>query len=108
MIAATQPHSVTGTPSKTPEVMELGLSGGSLSDKLDWAKENLGKSTIINQIAGETLRKTGEVREVDLRGRHTTTWSELLVLNCGSQFLLIHLLQCCNRLQLFEAFLSQL
>ena len=43
----------------------------------------IGKSTIINQLAGETLMKTGSVREVDLRGRHTTTWSELLILKKG-------------------------
>lgn len=43
----------------------------------------IGKSTIINQMAGESLMKTGSVREVDLRGRHTTTWSELLIFDKG-------------------------
>ena len=44
IIAATQPHSITGTPSKTPEVMELGLVGGDAAAKLEWAKENLGQN----------------------------------------------------------------
>ncbi len=53
IIAATQPHNVTGTPSKTPEVMELGLSGGSSSDKLNWAKENLGQEISIKDVFEE-------------------------------------------------------
>ncbi len=43
----------------------------------------IGKSTIINGIAGEEMMKTSEVRKGDSRGRHTTTWSELLVLRSG-------------------------
>lgn len=43
----------------------------------------IGKSTIINGIAGEEIMSTGEVRGVDARGRHTTTWSELSVIGCG-------------------------
>ncbi|NCG27934.1 MAG: GTPase RsgA, partial [Verrucomicrobiales bacterium] len=33
----------------------------------------IGKSTIINGIAGEEMMKTSEVRKGDSRGRHTTT-----------------------------------
>jgi len=43
----------------------------------------IGKSTIINGIAGEEMMRTNEVRKGDSRGRHTTTWSELLVLRLG-------------------------
>ncbi len=42
-----------------------------------------GKSTIINSIAGVDLMRTSEVRETDARGRHTTTWSELTVIESG-------------------------
>ncbi|MFC1610115.1 ribosome small subunit-dependent GTPase A [Myxococcota bacterium] len=37
----------------------------------------VGKSSIINAIAGERLAATGEVRDQDRRGRHTTTHREL-------------------------------
>jgi len=53
IIAATQPQSVTGTPSKTPEVMELGLVGGDSTAKLEWAKENLGQELSINDVFNE-------------------------------------------------------
>jgi len=43
----------------------------------------IGKSTIINGIAEEEIMRTNEVRKGDSRGRHTTTWSELLVLRTG-------------------------
>ena len=42
LIVATQPSNVTGTPSKVPEVMEVGLGGGSTSDQLAFAQERLG------------------------------------------------------------------
>ncbi|MGI9244480.1 MAG: ribosome small subunit-dependent GTPase A [Verrucomicrobiales bacterium] len=43
----------------------------------------IGKSTIINAIAGEEIMSTGEVRHSDRRGRHTTTWSELNIIERG-------------------------
>ena len=43
----------------------------------------IGKSTIINAIAGEEIMSTGEVRQSDHRGRHTTTWSELNIIERG-------------------------
>ena len=53
IIAATQPHSVTGTPSKTPEVMELGLVGGDSAAKLEWAKEHMGQELSIGDVFDE-------------------------------------------------------
>jgi large subunit ribosomal protein L3 len=53
IIAATQPHSITGTPSKTPEVMELGLDGGDSNAKLEWAKEHLGQEIGIADVFEE-------------------------------------------------------
>ena len=38
-----------------------------------------GKSTLINAIAGVEIQKTGETREGDAKGRHTTTRSELIL-----------------------------
>lgn len=43
----------------------------------------VGKSSIINNLAGRELLKTAEVREADSRGRHTTSHRELFVLESG-------------------------
>jgi ribosome biogenesis GTPase len=44
----------------------------------------VGKSTILNRLAGAELRATREVRRSDSRGRHTTSLRELfLVPGCG-------------------------
>ena len=43
----------------------------------------VGKSTIINRLLGEERLKTGAVREFDDRGRHITTYRELIVLPSG-------------------------
>ncbi|HYG22524.1 MAG TPA: ribosome small subunit-dependent GTPase A [Verrucomicrobiae bacterium] len=43
----------------------------------------VGKSTLINHIYGEDILPTTEVRESDAKGRHTTTWRELIVLDNG-------------------------
>lgn len=43
----------------------------------------VGKSTIINRLAGDEVQRTREVREADRRGRHTTTHRELVVLPGG-------------------------
>jgi len=43
----------------------------------------VGKSTIINALLGEERQLTHEVRDCDSRGRHTTTYRELLLLPGG-------------------------
>ncbi|MBR6164913.1 MAG: ribosome small subunit-dependent GTPase A [Clostridia bacterium] len=40
-----------------------------------------GKSTLINTLAGRELMRTGEVREEDSKGRHTTTHREMIELD---------------------------
>ena len=42
-----------------------------------------GKSTLLNQLLKEQIQSTGEVREGDGRGRHTTTVRSLHVLKSG-------------------------
>ncbi|MGA7613849.1 MAG: ribosome small subunit-dependent GTPase A [Thermoanaerobaculia bacterium] len=44
----------------------------------------VGKSSLINRIAGEELMKVGDVREDDQRGRHTTTHRQLLRMPSGA------------------------
>lgn len=43
----------------------------------------VGKSTLINALAGRDLLRTREVRAHDQRGRHTTTYRQLVVLPRG-------------------------
>jgi ribosome biogenesis GTPase / thiamine phosphate phosphatase len=44
----------------------------------------VGKSTLINTLAGEQLMQTGDIRADDAKGRHTTTHRQLLVLPNGA------------------------
>ena len=44
----------------------------------------VGKSTLVNALAGRAIQRTGEVRESDARGRHTTTHRELIVMASGA------------------------
>ena len=46
----------------------------------------VGKSSLVNRLAGEELMATGDVR-ADGRGRHTTTNRQLLVLPAGGLYL---------------------
>lgn len=43
----------------------------------------VGKSTLLNTLAGHTLTATGEIREQDRKGRHTTTHRQLHTLPDG-------------------------
>jgi ribosome biogenesis GTPase len=42
-----------------------------------------GKSSLINALLGEGRLAVGDVRDGDRRGRHTTTWRELIPLPTG-------------------------
>lgn len=42
-----------------------------------------GKSSLINRIYGDEIQATTEVRDRDAKGRHTTSWRELIVLPKG-------------------------
>ncbi|MBN2718875.1 MAG: ribosome small subunit-dependent GTPase A [Deltaproteobacteria bacterium] len=46
-----------------------------------------GKSTLINALLGELKMETGEVREKDSRGRHTTTRRQMLILPNGGMII---------------------
>ncbi len=43
----------------------------------------VGKSTLVNALAGEELMYVSEIREEDSKGRHTTTHRQLLMLKNG-------------------------
>ena len=44
----------------------------------------VGKSTLLNQLMKADIQKTGEVREEDSKGRHTTTHREMFLLPSGA------------------------
>ncbi len=43
----------------------------------------VGKSSLINRLYGEDIQATVEVREQDAKGRHTTSWREMIFLPQG-------------------------
>ena len=47
----------------------------------------VGKSTLINTLLGEKLQSTGDIREDDDKGRHTTTRRSLISLSAGGVIL---------------------
>lgn len=47
----------------------------------------VGKSTLVNALVGADVQRTGEVREGDQRGRHTTVAAELVPLPSGGWLL---------------------
>ena len=53
VIAYTQPKMVKGVPKKVPDVMELRIGGGSIDERLEFAKGLLGKNVTINDFATE-------------------------------------------------------
>ncbi|MDG1540687.1 MAG: 50S ribosomal protein L3 [Candidatus Thalassarchaeaceae archaeon] len=61
LIVCTQPDLVRGIPSKTPEIMEIGLTGGDIDAKLDWAVDRLG-----GQVGLEDVFEAGQ--EIDVVG----------------------------------------
>lgn len=44
----------------------------------------VGKSTLLNYLAGEVVQETKEVRAYDDRGRHTSTSREMFILDSGA------------------------
>mgnify|MGYP002407425721 CR=1 FL=1 len=53
VIAYTQPKLVSGVPKKVPEIMELRIGGGTIPERIAYAKGILGKEVTINDFAAE-------------------------------------------------------
>jgi ribosome biogenesis GTPase len=70
---ALDPTSLGGVRAWIGETSTIALVGSS----------GVGKSTIVNALAGHLLTSTSEIREQDKKGRHTTTHRELHVLPTG-------------------------
>ncbi|MCK7548212.1 ribosome small subunit-dependent GTPase A [Marinobacter koreensis] len=72
-INALDPASIKGLSSWIDNTSTVALVGSS----------GVGKSTILNTLAGRVLASTGGIREDDKKGRHTTTHRELRILPSG-------------------------
>jgi ribosome biogenesis GTPase len=69
------------------------ITGAGMEDLTSYCRDGMtmallgtsgsGKSSLVNAIMGADVVQTGSVREADAKGRHTTTWRELLVVPGG-------------------------
>lgn len=76
-----------------PIVVTSALERGGVKPLRPWLKprttvaflgsSGVGKSTLINELVGEDVLATQEVRDIDGKGRHTTTMRELVVSDEG-------------------------
>lgn len=76
-VNALDPATLDGVRSWVDDTSTIALVGSS----------GVGKSTILNTLAGHSLTATGEIREDDKKGRHTTTYRELHILPSGGLFI---------------------
>jgi ribosome biogenesis GTPase len=77
-------HLVSATTGEGLDALESHLGVGRTVALL--GSSGVGKSTIVNRLAGERVMKTRELRQ-DGRGRHTTTHRELIPLPAGGLLL---------------------
>lgn len=47
----------------------------------------VGKSTLVNAVFGDEIMKTGEIREDDARGKHTTVHRQMILLPSGGIYI---------------------
>jgi len=88
---------VLATAPGVPVLPISALSGDGLADVLAWlgpgrtaaviGSSGVGKSTLINVLAGHNVLATREVRAGDDRGRHTTTHRQLVALPGGGMII---------------------
>jgi ribosome biogenesis GTPase / thiamine phosphate phosphatase len=78
-------HAVSAVTGRGLDDVRLYLGPGRTAVLL--GTSGVGKSTLVNALAGEELLATQEIREDDARGRHTTTHRELVLLPGGGLIL---------------------
>lgn len=82
-----------GAATDVPVVAVSAIEGWGVDELRPWLADHrtgvllgasgVGKSALVNALAGEARQATGPVREDDARGRHTTTRRELFLLPTG-------------------------
>ena len=50
VIIATQPEKISAVGSKTPAIMEMGLTGGDIAAQIEWATEKLGEELTVEDV----------------------------------------------------------
>ena len=78
-------HVVSGISGTGLDVLRQYAIGGHTIALL--GASGVGKSTLVNALVGAAVQRTGEVREGDQRGRHTTVAAELVALPTGGWLL---------------------
>lgn len=74
-------HVVSGTTGRGMDIFADYLKSGKTAAFI--GSSGVGKSTMINSLLGADRLKVREVREYDCRGRHTTTFREMILLPGG-------------------------
>ena len=68
----------------------FGLGGKFIQDGPQIAmvgRSNVGKSSLVNALAGQDMMAVNSIREDDSKGRHTTTHRQLIMLPCGAMII---------------------
>ncbi len=75
LIVHTQPHLITGTPSKTPSIFEVRVSGEKFADRRAFALERLGREIPADELTkeGEFVDVLGVTKGFGFQG-HTQRW----------------------------------
>ena len=55
VLVHTQPHLITGVPKKVPDMMEVRIGGGTIDQRIEYAKGLLGKEIKVEQFAEDGL-----------------------------------------------------
>lgn len=80
-----------------PTIAVSSLTGEGLTELQEYIKQSttivflgssgVGKSSLVNAIAGEDIMKVNEIRDDDSKGRHTTTHRQLIMLENGTMII---------------------
>ena len=86
LLVHTQPKLVTGIPKKKPEIMEMGVGGGSIEDQIKFSKDMLGKEFAVNDFAedGEMLDAIAITTGYGFQG-HVKRWGVKLLTHKNSK-----------------------
>ncbi|MEF8878899.1 MAG: 50S ribosomal protein L3 [Candidatus Thermoplasmatota archaeon] len=86
VIVYTQPELVSGIPKKVPEVRELRIGGGSIEERINYAKEILGKEVKIDDVIqeGDMLDTIAVTKGKGFQG-HVKRWGVKLLTHKNSK-----------------------